>query len=224
MTGVLVSPTEPPAIKALGESSGIAERYGGDVLWGSPVSGLCVVQRKELSDLVASIHDGRLAKEFAQMQEVDGIRALVVEGRPKWTTEGELLDGWTRVNRGQLRGLLWSARAKGVWVDWSDDTSDTVGLVQGLVHWSNKARHESLDRVPGPKGNGWGTVSNEDYAKHLLSALPGVGVELAQRMLDHFGCVPLVWEVTADELQQVEGIGKVKARKLIEALEGVKQP
>ncbi len=217
MDGVLIAPTEPAAIKALGSSSSVAERYGSDVLWGCP-AGLCGVQRKEISDLVASMRDGRLSKEVAQMQGLTGVRAVIVEGRPRWTDEGELLSTHTRVTRRQLRGFLWGIRSRGVWVDWSDDPTDTAALVTQLHAWSQKARHESLVAAGAPNGDGWGQVSNDDYAKHLLTALPGIGPELASRILDHFGGVPMSWDVDEADLRQVSGLGQVTAKRLIRAL------
>lgn len=218
MDGVLVSPTEPAAIKALGQSSSVAERHGSDVLWGCQ-HGLCGVQRKEISDLVASMRDGRLGKEVAQMQPLEGLRALIVEGRPRWTTDGQLLDSYTTVTRDQLRGVLWTVRSKGIWVDWADDLTDTASLITALHAWSRKDRHDSLARAgPAPR-NGWGQVGNDDWAKHFLTALPGVGPQLAERIIDHFAGVPMSWDVNEADLTKVPGLGKVRARRLIDALE-----
>jgi len=67
---MLVAPTEPMTLKALGTVSLVPEDYGSDFLWASPVFGLVGVQRKEASDFVASVMDGRLDKELAQMKQL----------------------------------------------------------------------------------------------------------------------------------------------------------
>jgi len=46
--------------------------------------------------------------------------------------------------------------------------------------------------------------------------LPGVGVELADRILKEFGSIPWQWTCTMEELMKVEGLGKVKAKKIME--------
>jgi ERCC4-type nuclease len=69
------------------------ERLGADVLWRSPHWGLVGVQRKEAADFVSSVHDGRLAKESQQMSRL-GLAVLMLEGRFRWTTDGELATGY----------------------------------------------------------------------------------------------------------------------------------
>lgn len=64
----------------------------------------------------------------------------------------------------------------------------------------------------------WGTPTNREFAVYVMSSLPGVGVELAGRIWEHFGRIPFVWEVSVEELCEVQGIGKKKAEKMIAAL------
>lgn len=219
----MIAPTEGPALKSLGRVSNFPERYGCDAIWLAK-GRWCGVQRKELSDLIASIHDGRLSKEVAQGKRL-GLACLVVEGRPVWTMDGEL------VGRGfggaftkkQYLGLLWSVRAKGWWVEHTEGVGETVDLVQSLATWTQKDRHSSLSNRPGASGI-WGRPSDRDFSCHLLMGLPGVGSELAGRMVDHFGGVPWRWDVGMDDLVAVEGIGKKKAATMYRALRGIKAP
>lgn len=216
---IWVSPTEPPAIRIIGDVSPLPERYGCDVLWVSErLGGLAGVQRKEIGDLVASVQDGRLAKEMGQMTPLVA-KVLVVEGRPRWSTDGVLmLDSWTRWDKASHRSLLRSVQNKGVWIEMTEDPADTVGAVLGLKKWLEKERHTALDSRPKPKGP-WGTASDRDWSLHLLQSFAGIGPVQAAAILDHFGKVPLRWEVTVAELLEVKGIGKVRAEGLIAALE-----
>jgi len=59
-------------------------------------------------------------------------------------------------------------------------------------------------------------------AMHVLQGFPGMGPELAGRVVDKFEGVPLTWTVSEDELQTVEGLGKKKSIAMYEALEAVK--
>ena len=61
----------------------------------------------------------------------------------------------------------------------------------------------------------WGTPDSRDFQVHLLTGFPGVGPELAERIIDHFGGVPWTWKITVEELQQVAGIGKRKAEQIM---------
>lgn len=217
---MIVAPTEDARLKALGTSvSMVPERFGVDVLWAAKGIGTIGVQRKEFpGDFLASVTDGRLAKEVAQMQALD-MRVLVLEGRGNWTVDGELITSWGQPwNRDQHRAYLWSIRSRGIWVEWSDDLEDTIHVVRRLEAWSKKVKHQSLNNRPGPKGL-WGRPTTREYQVHFLSGLPDVGAELAARILDTLG-MPVQWNVGEEDLLRVHGIGKVKARKLYAALNG----
>lgn len=175
------------------------------------------MQRKEINDLVASVADGRLAREMAMMKRLS-VAVLVVEGKPSWTMDGSLISKgfgkpWTRR---QHRGLLWSVREKGVWVEWTDGAEDTVVACRELEAWVRKGKHGSLERRPGPESV-WGQLTNRDYARHVVMGLPGVGPELAGRIVDTFG-MPFGWKVSVEELMTVNGIGRKKAESMLKAL------
>jgi ERCC4-type nuclease len=220
---MLVAPTEPRTIKSLGKSSSVPEKWGADIFFSANGS-LVGVQRKEISDLIASVQDGRLAKEMSQMQNL-GLAVLVVEGRLKWSSDGVLLGRdygitWTRTAH---RNLLMSVQARGVKVESTDDAADTVCAVLNLQEWARKPSHHGLMRRPGPVSP-WGKAQNEDWASHLLQGFEGVGPELAKNILQHFGGrVPLEWRVDEKALRAVKGLGPKRARALIAALEGDQQ-
>ncbi len=53
-----------------------------------------------------------------------------------------------------------------------------------------------------------------DIRRYVLSSLPSVGEALAKNLLDHFGSIKAVANATETQLQKVEGIGTVKAKKI----------
>lgn len=213
---MFVSPAEPPPIKALlraeDKISVIPEQWGCDFLMFVNKRWIGV-QRKEVKDLIASVEDGRLAKEVGMMKKCD-VAVVVVEGHMNFTTEGELVGkgfgrNWTKK---QIKAILWSVRERGIWVEFSDSHQDTMDIIYWLESWFGKSEHNSLMRRPGPVAI-WGSLSNEDYQRHLVMGLPGVGPELAQRIITMFG-VPFGWRITIDQLMEVEGIGIKKAAKI----------
>lgn len=214
---MFVSPAEPKAFKHLGASSLITESYGVDFLWDSAL-GMVGVQRKQFpSDFLASMHDGRLNVEYAQMKELS-MAVLMIEGTPHWTTEGRLIrgrndkrNGWTK---SQHRNYLHSVQLRGIHVVYTDNVTDSIQYLMDLSVWTNKVDHHSLDTRPGPSGSGWARVTNRDYQVHLLTSLPNVGPKTAKAILDVVG-MPFLLTATREELMAVPGVGAKMADRII---------
>lgn len=222
---MLVSPSESPAFRALGTSTWRAEDYGVDVFWVARKR-LYGVQRKALKDFIASVDDGRLAKELLQMSSLDSAY-LILEtqerggGAPRELPNGQLASlgsygrPWTGV---QLRGVLLGVMQRGIHVLQVKDEEECIARVKELEKWSRKERHES--------GKGRGTVpvdvfgkrGEREYGVWLLMSLPGVGPEMAGRIWDAFGGVPLRMRegVGVKELMKVPGVGKVTAQRVVD--------
>jgi len=210
-----VSPTEPKLLRDIGITSSTPEKYGVDFLFASSV-GLVGIQRKELKDLVASLRDGRLGREMSLMKHLD-LAVLLIEGEPRWSEDGYLLNARS-FTREQMNGVLFSVQMTGVWYLKSEGLSSTARLVKSLQGWLSKHRHGGFSQRPKPVSE-WGTLTNRDWAVHLLQGFPGIGAETAGAIYDELG-VCMGWTVTEKELMKVKGVGKVRARKMMEALNG----
>ena len=217
----LISPSEREALYYAGSrglSSSLPERYGADFLIFTP-RGRCGIQRKKFpEDFFASLDDGRLAREMAQLAYLEW-RLLVPEGTPNFTTDGHLVDyNYSRWTRKGLRNLLRSARIQhGVDVEWSDSIEDTVSIVCELEDYLKENVHRSL--LTRPKENRtrdeWGDHSRRDWARFFLQGFPGVGSARAEAIYDTFGRVPMRWDCTEEELMKVWGIGPKTAKTLM---------
>ena len=203
-------------MKLLGSVSSLPEKYGVDVLMLTPV-GTIGVQRKECKDLVRSVHDGRLAKESAQVQQLK-IAVIIVEGNWRWSVDGQSLTvpGWSR--RGH-RGLMLSLQSAGFWVESTDGLDDTIVFISELNRWAQKERHVSTRTRPNPSSS-WGEAGSRDWGCHILQSFPGIGADLAGRIYDHYNGVPLKWDCDLDSLLRVRGIGARRAATLLAALNG----
>jgi ERCC4-type nuclease len=213
---ILVAPTEPRPLRDLGTVSSLPEKLGVDYLISSESMGTVGIQRKEVSDLVASVRDGRLQRELPLMQRLD-IAILLVEGTIQWTESGENVNLRTKWTRAQHLGVLWSIQSRGIWINCVGNLAESGQYLLLLSKWAEKERHSSLNDRP---KNGSVSFASQERAEKMwvLQGLNGMGEGLAGRILDHFGELPLTWTITADELSQVPGIGKTKARKLIDQL------
>src|SRR6266853_5157167 len=170
---MLVSPAEPPILKELGTVSSTPEKYGADFLISSPVYGLVGIQRKELSDLVASAHDDRISRELISMKELDHAIWLI-EGTPQWSSEGQSM--WTRTNytRSRHLGFLFMLSFQGFLLLSTDTITESGLLLSALEKWLQKEKHKGINGRPTARGE-WGQADEREWRIHFLSGLPGLG-------------------------------------------------
>lgn len=209
---MFISPTEPAVLKEEGISSSLPEQYGVDILWASEL-GTVGVQRKQFpGDFLASVHDGRLNREYAMMKELD-LAILLLEGTPHWTSEGNLIrdrtDKRTQWTLTQHRNYLASVQLRGIQVHTSTSLGDTATFLRTLQVWTNKNDHTSLSVRPAA-GKRWGDIGNHDYYEYLLQSLPGIGAKQATAIRQHLGII-IKPVVDAETLMTVPGIGKGRA-------------
>lgn len=227
---ILHSPTEPTSlIRALTRqastrdnppeviSSLRTERMGVDFAWNAR-GRWWGVQRKELHDFLASLDDGRLAKELAQMKAAVTMPVLVLEGRIQIANDIVVTKGYGRpVTLSGLNKRLLSIQSRDVSVVQTSEVATTAHFVLDHYEWSQAEGHATASTRPKPVG-GWGTRGSRDYQIHLLTALPGVGEKTAKSILDTLGRCPLTIDATLRELVSVPGVGPVMARRMLAAV------
>lgn len=145
---------------------------------------------------------------------------LIVEGG-RFTTDGQLLNSYIQRNFtiDSYRGLLLSIQEKGIKVITTTNMADTARAIRGIERWTKKPDHRSLD-TRAKNASGWGMANHPDFAVFLLQSLPGVSVVTARAIYDHFGGLPMAWTCTEEELRQVKGVGKIRAKTIMAALDG----
>jgi ERCC4-type nuclease len=187
------------------------ERYGADFLMFSPHMGKIGVQRKEIKDLVASINDGRLAKEVQQLQSCD-IAHIIIEGRVEWTNEGLLLTSThSQFTKAQYLGTLWSLQASGLGTGFTTSKTDTMSYLSTFEKWTCKDHHTSLARRPSQPKSMFGETGTRDTQRWILQGFTGISYGRAEAILDHCGSIPLQWTI---DLEQIAGIGPKTAKRL----------
>ena len=214
---MIVSPTEHhPAIRALGRTSPLPERWGCDVMARVRDVGWVGVQRKRWDDLLASVEDGRLALEARQWRNARVLLAL--EGRVPVTDDGAILrGGWgQRWTLEALWAVLWGVtNLSGSPVTATDDAEGTARAARAWVAWWRKGWHRTLETRPGPGRTPWGgDPGDKEWATWVMQGFPGVGPEIARRIVDRFGGAPLKLSVPREELLAIEGIGEGRVGRI----------
>ena len=212
---MICSPTEPAQLRdAAASVSMFPESFGADLIVATHEGGWAGVQRKEVRDLMASIEDGRLAEQLVKLRQLP-MSLLIVEGELEWTNDGEMLGNrrWKSITRDRFDGVMWMVQSDGTWVCFTRDLAETIRVVKHFEVWAGKARKGLSTR--GQVAASWGKPDSRDFQIHLLCGFPGVGPELAGRIVDRFGGVPWTWRVTLEELCEVPGVGKRKAEQMM---------
>lgn len=148
---------------------------------------------------------------------------LIIEGRVQFDTDGRLQDRWGPTwTYAQWVGVQWSIQHAGCWVMGTRDAGETAEVCRLFEKWVRKKRHSGL-AARGSAGSIWGTRPDQrEYGVHVLQGISGVGPELAGRIFDQYGGLPVQWRKEVDEksLTGVAGVGKVKARQILKGLNG----
>lgn len=216
MARLWVSPTEPAELRERADVVSMhPETFGVDIL----VHGLAHsvgVQRKTISDLIASLQDGRLAEQVMKMGRLN-VAIVLLEGKFNWTHDGHLVsNGWgERLTEVAFKKIKLSVLASGVHIDHSTGLHDTLKWIESAMTWCDNSEHSTLQ----PKGRdvrgAWGDRAVEHYRLGVLSSFPGIGPELARRILDEVGWP---FEISVD-LSSVKGLGKKRLASIREVFD-----
>ena len=167
------------------------------------VNGEVLVERKTISDLAASLVDGRLFPQVARLAHSPYRSLILIEGPAPASEPG--------VSRHSLEGALVSIAA--IWripLLHSSDSQQSARMLRFIADQVRSPQERMLrrfDRKPKRVGS---------RRLFLLQSLPGVGPALADRLLSRFGSIERVVTVDAATLAGVRGIGPRKAARIRE--------
>lgn len=233
----LISPSEPPLLRSIGDTSPVAEKKGCDVLISLPNVRIGI-QRKTWTDLVISLGDGRLAGSIPKMDMA--VKVLIIEGEVKFDKAGHMVvrsrnaphgsGGFLRLRhtRESLAGVAISLRyVHGLDVFYTESLFDTVATVLHLGGYFSKSDHKGVvgrrTYVKGSDGTGWGAATGEDRARALkvnLLMACGVGLKTAENLLKaNGGKIPLAWTMSRDEMMEIDNIGDATADRILKVFE-----
>lgn len=157
------------------------------------------VERKSDSDFESSVIDGRLFQQASALKENFASPIIVVVGR-----------NFERLHEKALRGAFISLA-----VDYRvplysfDSEGEFAEFLYALAEREQlKAPREA--RVQFEKKR----LSLAEQQRFIVESLPMIGPKNARNLLKHFGSIEAIVNADFRELQEVEGIGKTRAREI----------
>jgi ERCC4-related helicase len=163
------------------------------------------VEFKTSEDFVNSLIDGRLLEQMRTLKR-DFERPLVV-------VEGEQdIYSVRNVHPNAIRGMLATISVSyGIPILFTKNAKETSCLLK-IIAKREQEEEGSEFNLHGEKKD----MGLREWQEYVIGALPGVGPTLAKPMLREFKSVSKIINASEDELQKVEKIGPVKAKRIKE--------
>ena len=178
-------------------------------------SGPIARERKEFpGDFIASVKDGRFAKECAAMREASQFPGIISEGSPLYAPNGNLIVGRkiSRWSRKAVRNLIRSLQfIEGCGIEWSPNLQGTEELLRETQTYFDKTGHRSL-RVRPTIRSSWLVTTQEERYLHWLQGLPSVGAGRAELLASRFPTPASMIEAGVEQIMESPNIGKTLAQ------------
>jgi len=165
-------------------------------------------ERKSIGDFVSSVYDGRLFAQASALASSYRKPYIIVEGDVNKV--GALVK-----NLATYYGALASVTlAYDLRLMHTANTDETALAIAALVRNSRARPVPPGLASPPPKSN-----DEAQQQLYFISALPGVGMKLAKRMLGLYGTPRRVVSLTESQFAMVPGVGAKRASKIAHVLD-----
>ncbi|MFX1536820.1 MAG: ERCC4 domain-containing protein, partial [Promethearchaeota archaeon] len=197
----------PRALKKQGVTLSNANLPVGDYL----VSERVVIERKTTSDFVASLVEQRRAgkkprlfDQAAKLRYSYPLPVIIIEGQ--W-------DSTSRIHPNAIRGALVSLLLDfRIAILFSENAIETANLVLALA---KREQTERKARVVAPLKS---SLPIKDIQAEMMTSVPGINLSHADSLLKGFGTIKDLSLASKEELQKIQGIGKVLADRVHQIL------
>jgi len=166
------------------------------------------VERKSVRDLVSSIYDSRIFYQAAKISASYAKPYLLIEG------DSKEVEGLAKNLRSFYGAIANVTLAYGLRVIYTASPAETAVAIAELL---GQARARPFEGVPPPAPPKGSTLPQQQV--YLVSAVPGVGRKLAERLLSKYGTPRRVMALTAGELALTKGIGWKRAERVKQVMD-----
>lgn len=191
-----VRSTLPEILKQKGAAVKICNIKVGDYI----INDQLVLERKTKEDFVLSLINHRLFEQCSFLKKTGKNTVLLLEGNPYSTVH--------RIKRQAIQGALISiAVAWQLPLLYSKDLNGSAEAIIMAANQMKDVKHTAFSRGNKPR-----RIKNQ--ALYFLQGLPGVGPITASSLIKKFTKLESILLASEEELGQVEGIGKGKAKAI----------
>jgi Fanconi anemia group M protein len=167
------------------------------------------VERKSVGDFLQSIIDKRLMNQAKALRETFE--------RPVLILEGDNLYSRRAIHPNAVRGALAALAVDiGIPILPTRNEKETALILFAIARREQLAENREVSVRGEPKG-----LTLPEHQRFVVEGLPGVSAVLTKRLLEHFGTVERVMCASEEELKQVHGIGREKAKAIRKILTSI---
>ncbi len=167
------------------------------------VSDRVVIERKTGDDFIESIIDKRLFNQLKSLKNHYEKPILIIEGDYK-----------KRLHENAIIGAILTVILDfGIPIIFTKDINETINYILKIAE-----KEQIKEKRPIIIRTGKKPLSLKERQEFIVQSLPDVGGALAKNLLKHFKTVERVFTAKEEELMEVEGVGKERAKKIREVL------
>lgn len=161
------------------------------------------IERKDHSDFVSSIIDGRIFEQTKLMKENFKIPIIIIEGSSN-----------RDINENALKAATVTlVVGYGVSLLNTKNSFDTAKTIYWIAKKEQQESKHSISFKVGKKPKDVKRLQEE-----IVSSLPGISNVISKRLLEYFGSVEKIFTSTESDLQKVKGIGNKLAKRIRKVL------
>lgn len=170
------------------------------------ISNDVIIERKTTKDFRSSIVDKRLFKQATLMREEFKKPIMIIEGN-------DLYAGFLDPNA--IRGAIASIAIDfGISIIPTRNSDDTAAMIKRIAFTEQKGNNTPIQiRTERKPDNLW------EQQQFIIESLPNIGPVTAKKLLEKFATVKNVLNASAEELQEVEGIGLKTAENIVKVID-----
>ena len=185
---------------------------GDFLVYGKTEKEAILIERKEASDFVSSLKEGRIWEQMAKMKE-SGIedRRVIIEGDP---LKSRSLWYGKKITPSNIYGAYDGIFKWGVKIVWVSDKYQTSAYLRNLINRQKKPK-----KVFALRSSPQRTLTLQEKKEYLLEGLPGIGGKTAKDILKKYKTV-INFVNNVDSVDTLPGIGDKTKKEIKEILEG----
>jgi len=192
------------ALRELGCEIILRQLGVGDYIPGNGIA----IERKTVQDFLSSIVDGRLSQQLISMAESYERPLVLLEG-----SLDELFSS-RNIHRNAIVGMLTSiALNYRVPVLFTSSPRESAQFIYVIAKREQMGKGVEVRLRLGSKG-----MTLPEQQRFVVESLPLVGTQTARKLLQHFGSVQAIMKAKSRELQEVDNLGRKKAKLIKKVL------